>query len=140
MSSDNLIVAVENEVENDHKRIKTSEEAFQEIGYGKSQIEILIVVSCILITSLNQNIGISFLIPAAQCDLHLKPEDKGFLSSMVSLGIMVSSFFWGFFADTRGRRFAILLALSISTGITLISVFVQSFALFAACRFLTGLL
>jgi MFS transporter, VNT family, synaptic vesicle glycoprotein 2 len=79
----NVKVEVESNVD---KRIKTSEEAFQEIGYGKSQIEILIVVSCILITSLNENIGISFILPSAQCDLNLSTRDKGILSGMVSLG------------------------------------------------------
>lgn len=138
MALENGSISVENVNE---KRIKTSsEEAFLVIGYGRAQIEILIVVSCVLITSLNENIGISFLIPAAQCDLNLSTADKGLLSGMVSLGIMVSSLFWGFLADTRGRRFTILVALSISTGITLISVFVKSFAIFAACRFLTGIL
>lgn len=83
-NKNNIEVKVESE--NVQKRIKTSEEAFREIGYGKSQIEILIVVSCILITSLNENIGISFILPAAQCDLNLSTRDKGLLSGMVSLG------------------------------------------------------
>lgn len=76
-------VNVNNDVQ---KRIKTSEELFEEIGYGRSQLEILFVISLILITSLNENIGTAFLLPAAQCDLNMSTQDKGLLSGMISFG------------------------------------------------------
>lgn len=68
------------------KRIKTSEEVFGEIGYGRSQLEILFVVVLVLMTSINENIGTSFILPAAQCDLNLSTQDKGLLSGMISVG------------------------------------------------------
>jgi MFS family permease len=52
----------------------------------------------------------------------------------------VSSYFWGFFADTRGRRYVILLALSISTSVTIISAFLRTFELFVICKFISGIL
>lgn len=146
------------------KRIRTSEEVFSEIGYGRSQLEILFVVVLVLITSINENIGTSFILPAAQCDLDMSTQDKGLLSGMISVGerlssvynccvqqkcthsmdhitgMMLSSYLWGFFADTRGRRFVILLSLSISTSSTIVSVFVDSFEVFVFCKFVTGIL
>jgi MFS transporter, VNT family, synaptic vesicle glycoprotein 2 len=56
------------------------------------------------------------------------------------VGMMVASYFWGFLGDTQGRRIVILWSLLLSITSTLISVFIKSFAVFAACRFATGIL
>lgn len=81
------VTVVEFPVADKPKRIKTAEEVFEEIGYGKSQLEILFVVILVLITSINENIGTSFIMPAAQCDLSMSTQDKGLLSGMISLGM-----------------------------------------------------
>lgn len=78
------------EVPSSVKRIRTSEEVFSEIGYGRSQLEILFVVVLVLMTSINENIGTSFILPAAQCDLDLSTQDKGLLSGMISVGERLS--------------------------------------------------
>lgn len=46
----------------------------------------LIVVGLIMIAVINETMGISFILPAAQCDLNLTTEDKGRLSSMTFIG------------------------------------------------------
>jgi hypothetical protein len=51
------------------------------------QVEQLMAVGLILIAVLNETMGVSFLLPAAQCDLNLSTRDKGLLSSMTFLGI-----------------------------------------------------
>jgi hypothetical protein len=56
------------------------------------QVEQLIVVGLILIAVLNETMGVSFLLPAAQCDLNLSTKDKGLLSSMTFLGTSTSRF------------------------------------------------
>jgi MFS family permease len=59
---------------------------------------------------------------------------------LISQGIMVSSYLWGFLGDTQGRRIVILFSLFFSSAFTLLSAFVKSFTLFVICRFLTGVL
>jgi MFS transporter, VNT family, synaptic vesicle glycoprotein 2 len=44
------------------------------------------MIALILLTVLNETMGISFLIPAAQCDFDLSTRDKGLMSSMTFLG------------------------------------------------------
>lgn len=59
---------------------------FRPSGFGKVQIQLLFMIALILLTVLNETMGISFLIPAAQCDLDLSTRDKGLVSSMTFLG------------------------------------------------------
>lgn len=133
------ISTISQNMENGEKKIvKKFDEILKVIGFGRVQIEIAFVINLVLFTVLNETMGISFIVPAAECDLNLDSKDKGILNSMVFVGIMISSFFWGFLSDTKGRRLAILHALSYSTFFTIISLFIQNFTLFAICRFLVG--
>lgn len=88
MTDQKNVVQVSLNTANVLKRIKTSEEVFNEIGYGRSQLEILCVVGLLLITSINENIGTAFILPAAECDLQMSTQDKGLLSGMISVGEM----------------------------------------------------
>jgi MFS transporter, VNT family, synaptic vesicle glycoprotein 2 len=127
-------------IENEEKSVKTFEEILKEIGFGCVQIEIAFVVNLVLFTVLNETMGISFILPAAECDLNLDSKSKGILSSMTFIGIMISSLFWGYYADTQGRRLAMLHALTYASIFTTLSLFVQDLTLFAICRFMTGIL
>lgn len=56
------------------------------LGFGKVQMQLVAIVSLVLVGVLNETMGISFLIPPAQCDLNLSTGGKGLLSSMVFFG------------------------------------------------------
>lgn len=51
-----------------------------------------------------ENVNISYIMPFAKCDLKLTIGQQGALSSMSFLATISTSFFWGFLADTWGRR------------------------------------
>lgn len=53
-----------------------------------------------------ESLNIGFILPFIEADCVLKPtlNDKGFLNAAAYLGIVISSHFWGFLADTRGRK------------------------------------
>ncbi|KAG5675992.1 hypothetical protein PVAND_005848 [Polypedilum vanderplanki] len=120
-------------------RIISYDKAIEEIGFGKVQISVIFVTFLVLANTLSETMGISFVIPAAVCDLQLTPSDKGLLSSMSFLGIMVSSHIFGFLADTQGRRIVVLSTLLGSTISTVISVFMQNFIAFLVLRFISGI-
>ena len=50
------------------------------------QIEAIIAVMFVLINVFSETMGISNLIPAAECDLQLNESTKGLLSSMPFFG------------------------------------------------------
>lgn len=143
------IYTVTNEFENkrdvqkvpsDEQRKKTFDEVIEEIGFGRSQIFISIAITLVLFTVINETMGISFIIPAAHCDLKMSTSDKGILSGSTFAGFIVSSMVWGYLADTRGRRLVMLHALVYATLSTVAAMFAPSFVIFTICRFFTGVL
>lgn len=116
------------------------EEALRRTGFGKFNYFLVILSGAVLSTVLLETLGISFILPIAECDLKLTTKDKGMLSAIAFMGIIASSHLWGFLADTRGRRMVIMPTLFISFFITIVSSFVKSFWLFTVLRFFSGLL
>lgn len=86
----NKVVAFEDALkeigEQGRRRIWKVSQVFGVSGFGKVQVQLLFMIALILLTVLNETMGISFIIPAAQCDLNLTTRDKGLVSSMTFLG------------------------------------------------------
>lgn len=116
------------------------EEALRRTGFGKFNYLLVILSGAVLSTVLLETLGISFILPVAECDLNLSTKDKGLLSAIAFVGIITSSHLWGFLADTKGRRKVIMPTLFISFIITIISSFVKSFWVFTLLRFFSGIL
>lgn len=125
-----------------HKKCRqvNFEEALRRTGFGKFNYLLVILSGAVLSTVLLETLGISFILPIAECDLQLTTKDKGLLSAIAFVGIITSSHLWGFLADTRGRRKVIMPTLFISFIITVVSSFVKSFWVFTVLRFFSGLL
>lgn len=116
------------------------EEALRRTGFGKFNYFLVVLSGAVLSTVLLETLGISFILPIAECDLNLTTKDKGLLSAIAFVGIIASSHLWGFLADTKGRRKVIMPTLFITFIITIISSFVKSFWVFTLLRFFSGLL
>lgn len=135
---------LENSLESKDPRERCSqvsfEEALRRTGFGKFNYLLVILSGAVLSTVLLETLGISFILPVAECDLDLSTKDKGLLSAVAFAGIITSSHLWGFLADTKGRRAVIMPTLFMAFIITIISSFVKSFWVFVSLRFLSGLL
>lgn len=55
-------------------------------GFGQTTLQIFIASSIIMMAVLNETMGISIVIPAAQCDLNLSATDKGILTGVSFAG------------------------------------------------------
>jgi VNT family MFS transporter (synaptic vesicle glycoprotein 2) len=114
------------------------DDAIVRAQFGKFNY-ILIALSGIVLTSgMLEATSIGMVLPIAECELNLSNTHKGFLGSISYIGIIVSSHFWGFMADTRGRRKVLVPALFFASFFTLISSFATSFWTLTLCRFLNG--
>lgn len=85
-------------------------------------------------------LGISFVFPVAECDLSLTTQHKGVLSGITSIGIIVSSHFWGFLADQRGRKTIIVPTLVLSFLASFLSSLATNFTMLVIFRFICGFL
>jgi MFS transporter, VNT family, synaptic vesicle glycoprotein 2 len=55
-------------------------------GFGKVQIQTIILCGLILMAVLNETLGMGVIIPAAKCDLQLSSVQTGIFSSITYLG------------------------------------------------------
>uniref|UniRef100_A0A182NE16 Major facilitator superfamily (MFS) profile domain-containing protein n=1 Tax=Anopheles dirus TaxID=7168 RepID=A0A182NE16_9DIPT len=92
----------------------------------------------VIMAVLNETMGISIVIPAAQCDLNLSPTDKGILTGVSFAGIIVSSHFWGYMADTKGRRRTLIVSLMLTAICALVSGLSINYTMMVAMRFMVG--
>lgn len=114
------------------------EQAIELAGYGKFHYILLAICGLVSTSEEMDVISMSFILPSAQCDLHLNTQTKGWLNSIIFIGMMVGAYFWGSLADTMGRK-RVLIVISIMNALCIVaSSFTQTYALFMVFRFLNG--
>lgn len=109
-------------------------------GYGKYNLFVILATGGCLMCVIIESMNMSFIIPAAQCDLNLSLEQKGLLVSITFLGIISTSHFWGIMADIKGRRNILIFCLISSSLTTLACSVVPWPWLFILLRLLNGAL
>lgn len=106
--------------------------------YGKFHYFLLTVCGFVSTSEEMDVISMSFILPSAQCDLKLDTQAKGWLNSIIFIGMMAGAYAWGSVADALGRR-KVLIAISFMNALCIVaSSFSQSYELFMFFRFLNG--
>ena len=82
---------------------------------------------------------VSFLLPAAECDLRMTSFDKGLLSAIVFLGMMIGGYIWGSLGDSLGRKGVLMASMAVNAIFAMFSALAMSFPLFLTLRFLSGI-
>lgn len=114
------------------------ETAIECTGYGKFHYYLLAICGLVSTSEEMDVISMSFILPSAQCDLDLNTQTKGWLNSIIFIGMMVGAYVWGSIADTLGRR-KVLIVISFMNALCIVaSSFCQSYILFMIFRFLNG--
>lgn len=83
------------------------------VWHSHGSYNYLVLVTCCVITlafSLDM-FGFSVVVAGSRCDLNLGLTETGVLASAPFTGVM-TAFPWGYFADTRGRKLALLISTS----------------------------
>lgn len=114
------------------------ESAIELTGYGKFHYMLLAVCGFVSTSEEMDVISMSFILPSAQCDLELNTYSKGWLNSIIFIGMMAGAYAWGSIADALGRK-KVLIAISVMNAICIVaSSFSQSYEIFMLFRFLNG--
>ncbi|XP_037298419.1 synaptic vesicle glycoprotein 2B [Manduca sexta] len=95
-------------------------------GHSRHNIFILFVSSFIHLAAVLDLLGYCVTVPAASCDLQLGLLEISLLTSVPFAGYL-SALPWGYYADTHGRRKAILVSATIGSTIAVITSFSPSF-------------
>ncbi|XP_011161791.1 synaptic vesicle glycoprotein 2B isoform X2 [Solenopsis invicta] len=80
------------------------EQAIIATGYGKFNYLLLLAILPASFASIFSSSAMSYVLPSAECDLHLTMFDKGLLNSMTFAGMIFTAFFWGCVTDMFGRK------------------------------------
>ncbi|EDW04650.1 GH17226 [Drosophila grimshawi] len=88
--------------------------------------------------TIHETMGMGIIAPSAVCDLRTSLVQLSTITAAAFLGIICSSYFWGYITDNMGRRWILLHTISISNICSVISMLMVSFTSFFVIRFLTG--
>lgn len=80
------------------------ETAIDAAGFGLFNILLLLVAVPAAMGTVYETSTMSYILPSAECDLKLSLLDKGILNAITYAGMISSAIFWGYVADTKGRR------------------------------------
>lgn len=107
-------------------------------GFGKFHYWLLFVCGWANASDAIEILCISFLLPSAQCDLQLTSEEKGWLSAILFIGMLVGGYLWGSLSDVYGRKRTLILAMLINAFCGFGSSLSQEKTSFFIIRFLSG--
>lgn len=111
---------------------------FEEVG--RCQIVLIFLTGIAVMGSVLENINVSYILPYAKCDLKLTTAEQGILSSISFLGIVFTSHFWGFLADTWGRQKVMRTAALGGSIFAMMSGFAANTTTLILFRFISGAL
>ncbi|XP_046967615.1 solute carrier family 22 member 5-like [Vanessa cardui] len=85
------------------------EDALERTGNGLYNF--LLVLTCgLILLAIGVDLFGFGLVVAAACDLNITVSQKGILTSLPYVGILLVSFPWGYISDTRGRKFSLIVS------------------------------
>ncbi|XP_013137719.1 PREDICTED: synaptic vesicle glycoprotein 2C-like [Papilio polytes] len=117
----------------------TLDEAMTLTGFGVYNISHMLLSGLILMGVILQNLALGYVLPAAQCDLHLSLQQRGWLAAIPFLAVILTSYFWGWLADTRGRRPVMLFSMVVSVVMSTLASFAPDIISFAVLEFLSAI-
>ena len=112
---------------------------FDSVGYGLFHVILTIVCGLALASDWIEMLCVSFIIPVADGELHLNDVDKATLNSMIFVGIIIGSLFWGSLSDAVGRRKCLIISLLLNGISGLCSSLMPNFGFFLFFRLLSGI-
>ncbi|KAL4703842.1 hypothetical protein ACJJTC_016809 [Scirpophaga incertulas] len=116
------------------------ETALDEAGYGRFSHSVLGACSCAFFATGVQNCVMSYVLPAAKCELQLSTYQTGLVNMSFMSGGVASAFFWGIMGDVFGRRNILSATLLLDSIIMLSQSMVTDYRLLLAARTVNGFL
>ncbi|VEN47194.1 unnamed protein product [Callosobruchus maculatus] len=109
-------------------------------GYGKFNLILYMVSVTAGWSSIFETTTMSYVFPAAECDLELSLSHKGWLNAITYAGMISSAFIWGYLSDTLGRKKLLVIGYLLDALLVTISAFSQNFYVLITTKFLGGLI
>ncbi|CAH0724026.1 unnamed protein product, partial [Brenthis ino] len=124
----------------DAAQVADYETALDAAGYGRFSRSVLFACACAFFTTGVQNCVMSYVLPAAKCELKLTTYQAGLINMAFMSGGVASAFFWGIVGDVFGRKNILSMTLLVDSTILLAQSTVSDYRLLLAARTINGFL
>eukprot|EP01134_Creolimax_fragrantissima_P003006 CFRG3006T1 len=114
------------------------EKAMSAVAWGPYQKRLTIVAGFINASDSIAVTAMSFVIPNAGITLSMSAKEKGWLMSVVFIGMMVGGLLWGSAGDSYGRRRCLMFSLSTNGLASVVSSVAPSFSALMLFQFVSG--
>ncbi|KAK9879262.1 hypothetical protein WA026_004112 [Henosepilachna vigintioctopunctata] len=118
----------------------TFEEAIAATKFGKFNLILIFVSIPAGWASVAESTTMSYVFPAAQCDLDLSLEDKGLLNASIYVGMVSSGLIWGYLCDVFGRKKLLCIGFFLDALFVIIGSLSQSFTVLLVSKFFGGVI
>uniref|UniRef100_A0A1B6BZJ7 Major facilitator superfamily (MFS) profile domain-containing protein n=2 Tax=Clastoptera arizonana TaxID=38151 RepID=A0A1B6BZJ7_9HEMI len=118
----------------DETQQTTFHDAINLTGFGKYNIYITFACSFIVGSVLIISLDLSYVMPAAVCDLELTDYSKAIMSTSVFIGSIAASHISGLFLDILGRRYVMMRSLFLTIFLYLLLTFAPNVATFTILK------
>ncbi|ALC46518.1 CG31272, partial [Drosophila busckii] len=108
-------------------------------GFGRFNLILLLMSVPATCANMFESTTMSYILPVAECDLHLTLTDKGVLNGCAYAGMIISAIPWGYLADTKGRRKVLVWGYLATTICVFGSALSQNFIMLVTFKFFGGL-
>lgn len=105
----------------------TVEEAVEKAGFGRFQWRLSILTGMAWMADAMELMILSIIAPALRCEWKLDSWKEALVSTVVFVGMMCSSAFWGKLCDRHGRRSGLVLAVAFVSYIGVLSAFAPTY-------------
>ncbi|XP_063822729.1 synaptic vesicle glycoprotein 2C-like [Ostrinia nubilalis] len=135
----NKLSTLSKNVDDSEKYTADLDQALNVVGLGIYNIKYCFVLGLCLVAAIVEPVGYSYLLPASKCDLEMSDTARGFIGSIPYIGVVLTSFPWGYLVDTRGRK-PILIVSSVAAGLLGAAAgLMPDLVTFTICKFLCSL-
>lgn len=121
------------------KAVHTFEEAVSLTGTGKFHWILLVTVGVGVLGVGSEGMSMGFVLPVAKCELHFGNVEQGMINAVAFVGVVLTSHFWGFMADTWGRVKVLRFSLIAGFLCSILSSFSTTTLMLLLTRFMVGL-
>ncbi|XP_072124110.1 putative transporter SVOPL isoform X3 [Mobula birostris] len=122
----------------DRRKMYTVEEAVETIGFGRFHVLLLCIMGSTSVAEAMEIMLLAVISPVIRCEWLLEEWQVAMVTTMVFLGFMAFSGFWGFFADRYGRWKILLISTVWSSYYSGLTSFAHTYGWFVFLRSMVG--
>ncbi|CAH0724027.1 unnamed protein product, partial [Brenthis ino] len=112
------------------------EDALEKSGNGLYNILLVLTCGLILLAIGVDLFGFGLVVVVA-CDLNITVAQKGILTSLPYIGILLVSYFWGYISDTRGRKFSLIISVQVAFVLSCLASVATNWLFLALIKFVS---